>query len=249
MQSMVVYVDDRAEQFCLPCPDEELFPGVRWGEMEVFFTPAFWASRAWIHEVYGEEWTFTHYKIGSTFQEEVVACLLGGHGITAEMAISAFQHLKGKGLLEGRASREDLASALREPMVSGQRSIHYRFPNRRADFIAAALQILEQKGTMPSGGRDLRAFLMGFPGIGPKTASWIVRNWFDADDVAIIDIHVQRACVLAKLFPEELTPARHYFRMEERFLEFATAIRTRASTLDNLVWNYMRNIGHLAAAS
>lgn len=249
MQRMVVYIEDRVEQFLLPDQEEEIFPGVPWGHMDAFFTPAFWAARAWIHEVHGEDWTFTHYKTGTTFKEEVAACLLGGHGITAEMALAAFKHLQGKRLLDGTPSVEEVAEALREPLQDEGRTIHYRFPNRRARFIAEALVRLDRADTVPSGGRALRDWLMEFPGIGPKTASWIVRNWFDADDVAIIDIHVQRACTLAKVFPKELTPARHYFRLEQRFLEFASAIHTKASTLDNLVWNYMRSIGHLAVAS
>lgn len=249
MQRMVVYVEEHAKELLLPDQNEEILPGVRWGNMDVFFTPAFWAARAWIHEVYGEEWSFTHYKIGSTFQEEVVACLLGGHGITAEMALAAFDQLKAEGLLCGMPTKDEIATALRKPLQIGQKTIHYRFPNRRAEFIASALEKLHCVKVLPQGGRAMRDFLMAFDGIGPKTASWIVRNWLDADDVAIIDIHVQRACVLAKVFSGELTPARHYFRMEERFLEFAAAIRTRASTLDNLVWNYMRDIGHLATAS
>jgi endonuclease III len=42
---------------------------------------------------------------------------------------------------------------------------------------------------------------MSLPGIGPKTASWIARNWLDADDVAILDIHIMRVGQVIGLFP------------------------------------------------
>ncbi|MDZ3993341.1 hypothetical protein PspTeo4_24872 [Pseudomonas sp. Teo4] len=42
-------------------------------------------------------------------------------------------------------------------------------------------------------GRALRDWLLELPGIGYKTASWVARNWLDADDVAILDIHILRA--------------------------------------------------------
>lgn len=247
MQRVVAFIDDRTEEFHLPDSTEEIYPGVPWGAFDAFFTPAFWAARAWLHEVHGERWTFTHYRTGATFQEEVVACLLGGHGITAEMAMAAFNHLRERRLLEGTPTETELAKALGDSMPMGNRTMRYRFPNRRAVFIAEAMRRLQGLENLPTG-RALRTVLMGFPGIGPKTASWIVRNWCDADDVAIIDIHVQRACVAAKVFPKNLTPSRDYFKMEERFLDFSKAIHTRASTLDNLVWNYMRSIGHLATA-
>jgi endonuclease III len=40
----------------------------------------------------------------------------------------------------------------------------------------------------------MRQLLLSIEGIGPKTASWIVRNVMGSDDVAIIDIHILRAC-------------------------------------------------------
>ena len=39
----------------------------------------------------------------------------------------------------------------------------------------------------------LRDWLLAIPGIGPKTASWIVRNRTGSSAVAIIDVHILRA--------------------------------------------------------
>lgn len=248
MQEVLATIHGRDECCLLPDEQEEIFPGVRWGKASAFFTPAFWAAQSWFHDRQGGEWAFTNYKMGDTFQEEVVACLLGGHGITAEMSLAAFKHLKASGMISGMPSEQEVAALLKEPLQVEGRLVRYRFPNRRAHFIAEALKRLNRPGTLPQGGRALRDYLTGFPGIGPKTASWIVRNWCGADDVAIIDIHIHRACVAAKLLPDNLDPGKHYFQMEERFLQFADAIHARASSLDNLVWSFMRSIGFLASA-
>ena len=70
---------------------------------------------------------------------------------------------------------------------------------------------------------------MELPGIGPKTASWVARNWLAADDVAILDIHILRAGLLGGFLTPQLTVERHYLELEEEFLRFSAAIGTRPS--------------------
>ena len=81
---------------------------------------------------------------------------------------------------------------------------------------------------------------MELPGIGPKTASWIVRNWLGSDDVAILDVHVLRAGILMGLFPEDCRLPKDYEVLEKKFLDFARAIQVRASLLDAIMWRDMR---------
>ena len=50
---------------------------------------------------------------------------------------------------------------------------------------------------LPQEPLSLREFLLQLHGIGYKTASWIVRNFTGSDDVAIVDIHLRRAGVIA----------------------------------------------------
>jgi hypothetical protein len=71
-------------------------------------------------------------------------------------------------------------------------------------------------------------------------------HWLGSDCVAVIDVHVRRAGLLLGLFREDMQPSRHYFDMEEAFLEFATAIRVRASILDAVMWSHMRRMRHVA---
>jgi thermostable 8-oxoguanine DNA glycosylase len=89
---------------------------------------------------------------------------------------------------------------------------------------------------------------MQLPGVGPKTASWIVRNYRGSDEIAIVDIHIARACRAAGLTSARLTPSTDYFAIEDRFLQFASALGVPASYLDHLMWNVMRKIGGLLAA-
>ena len=95
-------------------------------------------------------------------------------------------------------------------------------------------------------GRVLRDWLLRIKGIGLKTASWIVRNWLDSDDVAILDIHIFRAGLLAGFFNGADSVERDYIRMENRFLAFAHALGARASILDAIIWWQMKQAGSLA---
>ncbi|MGY3221470.1 thermostable 8-oxoguanine DNA glycosylase [Bradyrhizobium sp. USDA 4512] len=84
---------------------------------------------------------------------------------------------------------------------------------------------------------------MKIPGVGPKTASWITRNWLGSDEVAILDIHIIRAGVLIGLFGRQQSVPRDYDVMEARFLAFAAALNVRPSLLDAVMWREMRKLG------
>jgi len=85
--------------------------------------------------------------------------------------------------------------------------------------------------------------LQKISGIGPKTASWITRNWLNSDDVAIIDIHILRAGWAINLFDKKIRLPRDYFSLEKKFLKLAEAIDVRASILDAVIWSDMRTFG------
>jgi thermostable 8-oxoguanine DNA glycosylase len=84
---------------------------------------------------------------------------------------------------------------------------------------------------------------MTIRGIGPKTASWITRNWLGCDQVAILDIHIIRAGLLIGLFKVDQKVERDYEAMEARFLAFAKALDVRPSLLDAVMWRSMRKLG------
>lgn len=224
----------------LPGEDEEILPGLPWGPAVALFTPAYWALQA---RLVGSEFAPRCFRTGASLLEETAFCLLGGHGITYEMNVAAFEQLRSNHVFDDKVGdRDRIARLLCEPLVVDGRRTKYRFPNRRADFVAAAIEAFRRSPPPEHDDLALRGWLLRLPGVGLKTASWIVRNWFDSDLVAILDIHVHRAGLLAGFFNAEDRIERDYLAMEQRFLTYAQAIGVRASLLDGLIWAQMREI-------
>lgn len=217
----------------------EIIPGVPVGRIEDVFSPAFWGQMARSAERGG----FGGIRLGSDLVEEVAACLLGGFGMPAEMGLAAFDRLKERKLLFPGVRQEVLEAALTEPFVdpplNGRR---YRFPRQKARFLAASLDHLPSLCEQAS---DIafRDDLSSLPGVGLKTASWIVRNSRHSDEVAVLDVHIVRAGRYIGLFGPSMNPSRHYRAMEVRFIELARALKVRAADLDSAMWQVMRSIG------
>lgn len=234
MQSGAIFVDQVVFNLELPKAEVEVIPGVPWGAVEVFPTPAYWAYQVYARRLAGDR---INYKLGTTLKEEVGACLLGGHGIPASMGIAAFQHLKDRGAFGERPPAEEvLLKWLEEPITINGKQLKYRFAKQKARYLNAALQKLHAVQPPLSSGKALRDWLLEIPGIGYKTASWVARNWLDADDVAILDIHILRAGRLGGFFESNLTVERNYLQLEEQFIRFSKGLGVRASELDALIW-------------
>lgn len=224
----------------LPSADQALaVNGLVWGLAEEIGSPAYWAAQAWMWEVEAP----AHYKLGRSLEEELIACLLGGYGIPAEVGLAAYERLRMVNdedpcrLLNADSVLELLAA----PLELNGRFVRYRFAKQKSTYLAGsmrALRCLDQDAP----DRELRDALTTLPGIGPKTASWIVRNWRDSDRVSILDIHILRAGRMLQIFPEGKSVDRHYLELEEAFLDFAEAISVKASILDSVIWMNMRQI-------
>ena len=130
-----------------------------------------------------------------------------------------------------------------DSIVQNGRPVRYRFPHQRARRLAVALGMIEDEPPPTDDALGFRRHLMRIPGIGPKTASWITRNWLGSDEVAILDIHIIRAGLLIGLFDRSMRVPRDYEALERRFLEFCGALSARPSLLDAVMWRAMRNIG------
>lgn len=237
MQSACVITSTAIIQVELPAAEAEVVPGVRWGAVEAFPSPAYWAYQVIARRVTSRS---VQYKLGASLREEVGACLLGGHGIPAGIGLLAFDHLKQRGAFERDPPNEhELLRWLSEPMKANGKFVHYRFAAQKARYLAAAMLTLSSEAPPTSSSRALRDWLTKIPGIGYKTASWVVRNWMDADDVAILDIHVVRAGFLAGFLDHQLTVERHYLKLEEQFVRFSRALGVRPGELDAVIWMEM----------
>jgi N-glycosylase/DNA lyase len=229
----------------VPAPEATVLPKVFWGRPDVFFTPAYWMTQGWMRERNSLPGS---HCLGQTLEEEVIACLLGGHGIPAEVGLAAFGRLRSRGLLSTPYLDADtFRRALREPLIVSGRQITYRFWSQKATYISTALRTLNENSPPRESPLELRDYLMRLPGIGPKTASWVVRNWFSSNEVAILDLHVVRAGQLMNLYSMTDRVESHYFEMERRFLDLALAIGAPASDLDALIWSEMRRTPRIVA--
>jgi thermostable 8-oxoguanine DNA glycosylase len=209
-------------------------------------TAAYWIATADFALANGYPESTRRHQLGSTLREEVAACVLGGFGMPFELGLAAFRAIRDKGMLvEARhAHADEIEEVLRKPLIVGGTARRYRFPSQRASRLARCLAFLDA-GTFPAEPLQLRDWLLDAPGIGPKTASWIVRNHLDCDDVAILDIHVMRAGVTTGVFDCNWNATRNYLLAEAFFLEWARLGGVRASHLDATIWSEQAAVSRL----
>jgi thermostable 8-oxoguanine DNA glycosylase len=230
----------------MPNANATVVPGVLWGTPGELFTPAYWLSQYLMREVRGDRGI--RHRIGETFAEEVAACVLGGYGCPAQIGHAAFRRLRDSGCISSLCDDVDvLAVKLKEPLEIAGRKITYRFWRQKARYLAGAFQALRHLDLSFDCPLQLRDTLTTLPGVGPKTASWIVRNWTNTDDVAILDVHVIRAGMMMRLYSERDRVERDYPRMEERFVALARNMGIPTSDLDALIWSLMRSTPRLVA--
>ena len=196
------------------------------------------------------------FALGRTLVEETAACLLGGYGIPADVGLAAFIRLRDAQLLAEpviaaetpTALAERIRALLAEPLDVHGRRVRYRFAAQKAAYVAAATHRLVTAppplslhiARTPEGDRALRDWLLTLPGVGLKTASWIVRNHRRSDAVAVLDVHIVRAGRTLRLFRAGDEVSRHYREMEARYLAFATGLGVSAAELDDVMWRALR---------
>jgi N-glycosylase/DNA lyase len=238
MQQVWAGVGDRVQCIDLPDASERVLGRVKWGRAEEPMTPAYWVARCY----WGEATAETFVNRAGSLLEEVGFCLLGGFGITYEVNAAAFERLKVDGAftVDADCDEEWFLDRLMEPLDVSGRRIRYRFPRQRARRLASFPAKLSNVAPGELSALALRERLLAIEGIGPKTASWIVRNLLASDEVAILDVHVLRACQHMHLFPADISLPKDYNALEQKFLDFASAINVRASILDAVMWMEMR---------
>jgi len=225
----------------VPDPDVEIMPGVKWGLCGALFSPAYWRAKT-----YGVDKALS-VRLGRNLLEEAAACLLGGHGLPADVGVAAFRHLRDSGVLTPESTEEKIRIRLNEPLRVGSRLVRYRFVRQKSKYLADLLAAYRVSAP-PQAPLELRQWLLKIPGFGPKTASWVVRNHCDSDEVAILDIHIVRACQYVGAFPADVKLPRDYASLERRFIAFARAIGVRPACLDAVIWEEMMLAGSLGRA-
>ena len=97
MQTGEIFFNNTIHNVEFPSPEEEVLPSVRWGAIDAFPSPAYWAYHVMAKRARG---SFVHHRLGVTLREEICACLLGGHGIPASVGLAAFERLRQEGFFE-----------------------------------------------------------------------------------------------------------------------------------------------------
>lgn len=239
-ESQVAAIHGAKEIHWLVVPNAaiEWAPGRAWGHFDACYSAAFWALHAWQHRL--QYAATSRHALGENLREEVAACLLGGHGMPAEVGLAAFARVRDAQMLSHPApSSEHLERLLRLPLSVNGREVKYRFPVVKARQLSRAMSTLHAH-TPPTSSAALRDWLQTIPGIGPKTASWIVRNRDANARVAILDIHVIRACQILGMFPHRLQLPRDYNALEASFIRFADQLGLPPGDVDAAMWYEMR---------
>lgn len=186
-------------------------------------------------------------------RHELLFCLLGGHGVSFELASSACEVIArlrpfGKGWTVPTlrsAVRKELSKAQFEPLRRDGSPRRYRFPKRKAEVVSAAAQWVRAQGSIEAGLASLasegerREWLCGCPGVGFKTASWLLRNCGWARELAILDVHLLRAMRELGLV-EGVSLPRDYVFVEEIFLRWALELGATPGALDLFLWDLQR---------
>lgn len=196
----------------------------------------------------------------SCFQRELLFCLLGGFGISFELAVSAFEVVDSldpfgvhwsEADLADRVERE-LCTAQFEPRTTSGALRRYRFPSHKARLIArsqgwvrATGPVLVQLAQL-EGEHERRAFLEQCPGVGPKTGSWILRNLGLASTLAILDVHVLRVLEACGRVTDPSLP-RDYLVVEQAFVAWCSELGAAPAAFDLFLWEWQR--GTLRAAA
>ena len=230
-----------------PLGEDVMIYGTDWTRVVHWYDPTRLGTAAfWIDQTRRRPRPQT-YQVGQGLHEEVALCLLGGYGITEKMAYAAFARLRDERLLTGAVLDADkFRVSLARPFdVPGhEKPVRYRFPTMKAERLAGAFEVLSADTPPPlSEPVQLRDWLTTLPGVGQKTASWVVRNLTRSDEVAIIDVHIRRAGVAAGIFDPAWKLPRDYRRFEEAFVMWARLGAVPTADLDACIWSALATLG------
>jgi N-glycosylase/DNA lyase len=186
-------------------------------------------------------------------RRELLFCLLGGHGVSYETSCSALRLVDKLDVFAPAHERETLRARLEglldeprfEPTRKDGSLRRYRFPRRKTELICRARDWVLDAGALVEHlaartcERDRRAWLVGCPGVGLKSASWLLRNTGWAHELAILDVHVMRAMTEAGIVLEEELPG-NYERIEALFLQWCERLDAASAVFDFFLWEWQR---------
>ena len=221
------------------CPNETLDVVEMWRAAEGFYRQAFAPSKFVCHE---------------GIEDELLFCLLGGYGIAEEHGRSAWQKVRRLGPFSEDWRDDDLFASIMatlelsqfEPRRADGSLRRYRFPKRKAAIIVGARKWVRSHQPLAEyllywdDPKDRRKLLLGCPGLGLKSASWLLRNLGMGDGLAILDVHLVRALQGAQRIADEVRLPRDYYAVEEAFLDWCHELDAPSDAFDLFIWEWQR---------
>jgi N-glycosylase/DNA lyase len=185
---------------------------------------------------------------------ELIFCLLGGYGVSYELGLSATRRIVTLKPLSNAWAASDLGQRVEyelglaqfEPRRADGSLRRYRFPHERARRVVAAIEWVRKLdvslyGYLSSFDCEYarREALIRCPGIGLKSASWLLRNLGLAHNLAVLDIHVTRAIITAGRIAEVSLP-RDYVAVEREYIRWCEEIHAAPAAFDLMLWECQR---------
>lgn len=213
-----------------------------------------WWKDVWLrHQGTYVEQQATKPSDETELRHELLFCLLGGHSISFELAASATGVIASLDpfaadwtmpKLRSEVCRELSRAQFNPPCRDGSLR-RYRFPKRKAALLSEAAQWVRKQSSIEDGlsaresESDRREWLCRCPGVGFKTASWLLRNCGWAEELAILDVHLLRALKEVGLIDSIALP-RDYQAVEQTFLRWAQELDAQPGALDLFLWDLQR---------
>jgi thermostable 8-oxoguanine DNA glycosylase len=235
-------------------PQNDEPPAVRTKTLGTSPIPLDWAA---VWKVYGRIYQDRLSELiaasSPNLEHELLFCILGGHGVSFELARSAAAKLREldvfareweQQVLEDRV-REELERPQFSPLRNDGSFRRYRFPSRKAFLVAGAASWVNRHRPLAEWLRAIgseegrREFMCQCPGVGLKSASWLLRNAGLAQNLAVIDIHVLRALTAAGRINGVRLP-HDYLAVENQFLEWCAELAAPPAAMDLLLWEWQR---------
>ena len=122
----------------------------------------------------------------------------------------------------------------------------YRFPKRKAAIIVKAREWVRSRKPLDEcqlywdDPNDRRKILLGCPGLGLKSASWLLRNLGMGDGLAILDVHLVRALRDTKRIANDVRLPRDYYVVEKAFLKWCGELDAPSDAFDLFIWERQR---------
>ncbi|XID91613.1 hypothetical protein ACF3MZ_24380 [Paenibacillaceae bacterium WGS1546] len=193
--------------------------------------------------------------------DEFFFVILGGFGISYELNLSGLQVLKQQGLLDDEHYKEKRSLNIIEekikeqfskkqfaPVTSSGELRKYRYLETKPKIISNAgywlwegcrWELHDKLQSMTT--TQSRMWLCCCPGIGMKSASWLLRNAGFSEDCAVFDVHIIRFLdFLGFPIPESLSE-KVYLGLEDALRKVCSSIGVSLGKMDYLLWMLARN--------